>query len=74
MTGTAGARRGSPSPGSTLDADAAFVRGRLEQGSMGGVGPAVDDCRKTYEELSAKGGASLQEPAERRDFTAADFA
>ena len=42
-------------PGPPLDdAAAAFVRGQLEKGQMGGLGLAVDDCRKTYEELSAK--------------------
>ena len=29
---------------------------------MGGLGLSVDDCRKTYEELSAKGVTFLQEP------------
>ncbi len=53
-------------PGPPLDDDAAaFVRGQLEKGSMGGLGLAVDDCRATYEELSAKGVTFLQEPAER---------
>ena len=53
-------------PGPPLDDDAAaFVRRQLEQGSMGGLGLAVDDCRKTFEELSAKGVTFLQEPAER---------
>jgi catechol 2,3-dioxygenase-like lactoylglutathione lyase family enzyme len=53
-------------PGPPLDEDAAaFVRGQLEKGSMGGLGLAVDDCRRTYEELSAKGVTFLQEPAER---------
>jgi catechol 2,3-dioxygenase-like lactoylglutathione lyase family enzyme len=53
-------------PGPPLDADAAdFVRRQLEKGSMGGLGLAVDDCRKTYEELSAKGVTFLQEPSDR---------
>jgi catechol 2,3-dioxygenase-like lactoylglutathione lyase family enzyme len=53
-------------PGPPLDDDAAdFVRRQLEKGAMGGLGLAVDDCRKTYEELSAKGVVFLQEPAER---------
>ena len=53
-------------PGPPLDEDAAaFIRGQLEKGSMGGLGLAVDDCRKTYEELSAKGVTFLQEPSER---------
>ena len=36
-----------------------------EQGGMGGLGLSVDDCRKTYEELSAKGVTFLQEPSDR---------
>ena len=53
-------------PGPPLDAEAAdFVRRQLEQGAMGGLGLAVDDCRKTYEELSAKGVIFLQEPSDR---------
>ena len=31
---------------------------------MGGLGLSVDDCRKTYEELSAKGVTFLQEPSD----------
>ena len=53
-------------PGPPLDPDAAdFVRRQLEKGQMGGLGLRVDDCRKTQEELSAKGGTFLQEPSER---------
>jgi len=53
-------------PGPPLDPDAAeFVRRQLEKGSMGGLGLKVDDCRKTFEELSAKGVTFLQEPADR---------
>ena len=53
-------------PGPPLDeAAAAFVRGQLEKGQMGGLGLAVDDCRKTYEELSAMGVTFLQEPSDR---------
>jgi catechol 2,3-dioxygenase-like lactoylglutathione lyase family enzyme len=53
-------------PGPPLDPDAAgFVRRQLEKGQMGGVGLSVDDCRKTYEELSAKGVTFLQEPSDR---------
>lgn len=37
----------------------------LDSGAMPGIGVTVDDCRKTYEELSAKGVTFLQEPAER---------
>lgn len=53
-------------PGPPLDDEAAaFYRRQLEMGSMGGVGLSVDDCRKTFGELSAKGVTFLQEPADR---------
>ena len=53
-------------PGPPLDdAAAAFIRGQLEKGQMGGLGLQVDNCRKTYEELSAKGVTFLQEPSDR---------
>jgi catechol 2,3-dioxygenase-like lactoylglutathione lyase family enzyme len=53
-------------PGPPLDPEAAdFVRRQLEKGQLGGLGVQVDDCRKTYEELSAKGVTFLQEPSER---------
>jgi catechol 2,3-dioxygenase-like lactoylglutathione lyase family enzyme len=37
----------------------------LDAGGMNGLGLAVDDCRKTFEELKAKGVEFLQEPSER---------
>jgi catechol 2,3-dioxygenase-like lactoylglutathione lyase family enzyme len=53
-------------PGPPLDPEfAGHVRAQLEKGQMGGVGLRVDDCRKTYEELTAKGVTFVQEPAER---------
>src|SRR5437867_1480167 len=53
-------------PGPPLDPDAAdFVRRQLEKGQMGGLGLRVDDCRKTYAELTEKGVEFLQEPADR---------
>lgn len=53
-------------PGPPLDAEAAdFIRQQLEKGQMGGLGLRVDDCRKTYDELSAKGVTFLQEPSDR---------
>jgi len=53
-------------PGPPLDAEAAaFIRRQLEKGQMGGLGLRVDDCRKTYEELRAKGVTFLQEPSDR---------
>ncbi|GDY31707.1 VOC family protein [Gandjariella thermophila] len=53
-------------PGPPLDAEAAeFIRRQLEKGQMGGLGLRVDDCRKTHQELSAKGVEFLQEPSDR---------
>jgi catechol 2,3-dioxygenase-like lactoylglutathione lyase family enzyme len=53
-------------PGPPLSPDAAdFVRGQLEAGQMGGLGLSVDDCRKTYQELSAQGVTFTQEPSDR---------
>ncbi|OHV33552.1 MULTISPECIES: VOC family protein [Pseudofrankia] len=53
-------------PGPPLDPEAAeFYRRQLGKGNMGGLGLTVDDCRKTYEELSAKGVEFLQEPSDR---------
>jgi catechol 2,3-dioxygenase-like lactoylglutathione lyase family enzyme len=53
-------------PGPPLDSDAAdFVRRQLAKGQSGGLGLRVDDCRKTHEELTAKGVEFLQEPSER---------
>jgi catechol 2,3-dioxygenase-like lactoylglutathione lyase family enzyme len=53
-------------PGPPLDAEAAdFIRRQLGKGQLGGLGLRVDDCRKTYEELSAKGVDFVQEPSDR---------
>jgi hypothetical protein len=53
-------------PGPPLDDEAAAsMRRLLDKGSLGAAGLAVDDCRKTYEELVAKGVTFLQEPSER---------
>jgi catechol 2,3-dioxygenase-like lactoylglutathione lyase family enzyme len=53
-------------PGPPLDPEAAeFIRRQLEKGEMGGLGLSVDNCRKAYEELSAKGVTFLQEPSDR---------
>jgi catechol 2,3-dioxygenase-like lactoylglutathione lyase family enzyme len=53
-------------PGPPLDDDMAeAVRRSLAKGSMGGFGLYTDDCRKDFEELSAKGVEFVQEPAER---------
>jgi hypothetical protein len=53
-------------PGPPLDEeDAATFRRMLDKGSLGAVGLATDDCRKTHEELTAKGVAFIQEPGDR---------
>jgi catechol 2,3-dioxygenase-like lactoylglutathione lyase family enzyme len=53
-------------PGPPLSPENAdWVRRQLENGQMGGVGLNVDDCQKTFEELSAKGVTFLQEPSDR---------
>ena len=53
-------------PGPPLNEEtAAFYRRQLESGEMGGLGLTVDDCRKTFEDLSARGVTFVQEPADR---------
>lgn len=53
-------------PGPPLDAEMAeTIRRTLANGSMGGFGLATDDCRRTYEELTAKGVEFVQPPADR---------
>jgi catechol 2,3-dioxygenase-like lactoylglutathione lyase family enzyme len=53
-------------PGPPLDeVSAAAVQRMLDKGSLGAVGLATDDCRKTHEELSAKGVEFVQEPSDR---------
>lgn len=53
-------------PGPPLDDDSAdSVRTMMAKGALHGVGLATDDCRKTFEELSARGVEFLQEPADR---------
>lgn len=37
----------------------------MDEGGMHGLGLAVDDCRKTYEDLASKGVTFVQEPEER---------
>jgi catechol 2,3-dioxygenase-like lactoylglutathione lyase family enzyme len=41
------------------------VNRALDEGSMNGVGVTVEDCQKSFEELSGKGVEFLQEPQER---------
>jgi catechol 2,3-dioxygenase-like lactoylglutathione lyase family enzyme len=53
-------------PGPPLDPEfAGQLRTQLEKGQLGGLGLRVDDCRKTYDELVAKGVTFVQEPADR---------
>jgi catechol 2,3-dioxygenase-like lactoylglutathione lyase family enzyme len=53
-------------PGPPLDdEDAAAFQRMLDKGSLGAVGLSCDDCRKTHEELVAKGVDFVQEPADR---------
>ena len=41
------------------------IRRAQDEGGMNGLGLSVDDCQKTYEELSAKGVEFIQPPAKR---------
>jgi catechol 2,3-dioxygenase-like lactoylglutathione lyase family enzyme len=53
-------------PGPPLDDESASsVRRLVEKGALSAVGLAVDDCRRTYEDLAAKGVTFLQEPSDR---------
>jgi catechol 2,3-dioxygenase-like lactoylglutathione lyase family enzyme len=53
-------------PGPPMDPDSAeSVRRLLGKGALSAVGLHVDDCHKTFEELSTKGVTFLQEPADR---------
>ncbi|HET7030206.1 MAG TPA: VOC family protein [Candidatus Limnocylindrales bacterium] len=54
-----------PAPPMFSPEDAETVRALVAKGSLGGGVFQTDDCRKTYEELSAKGVTFLQEPADR---------
>ncbi len=53
-------------PGPPLDeAMAQAIRRALANGTMGGFGLRTADCRKSYQELSAKGVEFVQPPADR---------
>jgi catechol 2,3-dioxygenase-like lactoylglutathione lyase family enzyme len=53
-------------PGPPLDdEDAAAFRRMMDKGSLAAVGLSTEDCRKTHEELVAKGVEFIQEPADR---------
>lgn len=53
-----------PGPPQTPEMVAAINRA-LDDGTMHGLGLNVDDCRKTYDELVAKGVEFIQAPEER---------
>ena len=52
-----------PGPPISPEMVAAITRAQ-DEGGMFGIGVNVDDCRRTYEELSAKGVEFLQKPEE----------
>jgi catechol 2,3-dioxygenase-like lactoylglutathione lyase family enzyme len=53
-------------PGPPLDEESAAAYQRmLDKGTLASVGLSTDDCRKTHEELVAKGVTFIQEPADR---------
>lgn len=53
-------------PGEPLSPDLVEAMRRAQaDGGLPGVGLHVDDCRATFQELSAKGVVFLQEPADR---------
>jgi catechol 2,3-dioxygenase-like lactoylglutathione lyase family enzyme len=55
-----------PGPPAMDDATAEQVRELVTKGTTGlAVGLSTDDCRKTYEELRAKGVEFTEEPTER---------
>ncbi|SDM28029.1 VOC family protein [Allokutzneria albata] len=47
------------------EATAAQLRDLVAKGALGAAVMNTDDCRKSFEELSARGVVFLQEPAER---------
>jgi hypothetical protein len=59
------ARRRSVVPPPLDDESAEYVRRMLAKGAIGAGGLNVADCRKTYDELVAKGVTFLGEPADR---------
>jgi catechol 2,3-dioxygenase-like lactoylglutathione lyase family enzyme len=53
-------------PGPPIPDDmVASINRALDAGNMFGIGVNVDDCRKTYEDLQAKGVEFVQPPEER---------
>jgi catechol 2,3-dioxygenase-like lactoylglutathione lyase family enzyme len=54
-----------PGPPSMDDATAEHVRELVTKGAVGWIGFRTDDCRRTYEELLARGVEFSQEPTEQ---------
>lgn len=54
-----------PAPPSMDEASAGRLRELITKGAAGWVGFYTDDCRKTYEDLKAKGVEFTQEPVEQ---------
>jgi catechol 2,3-dioxygenase-like lactoylglutathione lyase family enzyme len=53
-------------PGPPMDEESAdWIRRIMAKGSMHGFGINTDDCRKTFDELVAKGVEYIQEPSDR---------
>ncbi|GAB3915518.1 hypothetical protein GCM10011575_38740 [Microlunatus endophyticus] len=53
-------------PGAPLsDELVGAIQRAMDQGQMPGIGLAVNDCKATYEDLTAKGVEFLQPPSER---------
>lgn len=53
-------------PGPPLDEEgAAAIQRMMDKGTMHAVGLSTDDCRKTHEELTAKGVEFVQPPSDR---------
>jgi catechol 2,3-dioxygenase-like lactoylglutathione lyase family enzyme len=55
----------APGPPAMDDATAETLRELVTKGAAGWVGFSTADCRKTYDELAAKGVEFTEEPAER---------
>lgn len=53
-------------PGPPMDEESAdAIRRIMAKGAMHGFGVRTDDCRKTFDELVAKGVEYIQQPSER---------
>jgi catechol 2,3-dioxygenase-like lactoylglutathione lyase family enzyme len=52
---------GPPHPPQLVDA----IKRAMAEGNMNGLGLNVDDCKKTYDELTAKGVEFIQPPSQR---------